>query len=92
MPLTFSVPGGKCPVPGIGFSAVHQCGSRSPVIQHNVALREMGLNGPQRVTNVMSAPLGLRALRGCISNGERLAAGCGIAVRRGAQAAPLLLA
>lgn len=33
------------------------------VIQHNAALREMGLNGPQRATCVMSAPGGAGALR-----------------------------
>ena len=49
------------PVPAQASHAAPECGPF--VIQHNAALREMGLNGPQRVTCVMSAPGGAGALR-----------------------------
>ncbi|MBS9430961.1 hypothetical protein EAE93_24080, partial [Photorhabdus akhurstii] len=48
---------------------------RSAAIQHNVALSEMGLNGPQRLTKHYVGAAHPRALRGHLNPGERLAAG-----------------
>ncbi|MDT8596146.1 hypothetical protein RRF79_25750, partial [Escherichia coli] len=62
-PVSPGVRGGKCRPSRIsrGVPCGPECGPF--VIQHNATLREMGLNGPQRATCVMSAPGGEGALR-----------------------------
>ncbi|HHA4765259.1 TPA: hypothetical protein ACOMZB_005141, partial [Escherichia coli] len=62
-PVSPGVRGGKCRPSRISrrVPCGPECGPF--VIQHNATLREMGLNGPQRATCVMSAPGGEGALR-----------------------------
>ncbi|AKW16159.1 hypothetical protein SEESL791_013650 [Salmonella enterica subsp. enterica serovar Sloterdijk str. ATCC 15791] len=62
-PLPPELAGVNAARPAWGRSGLCGLGCWPFVIQHNAALREMGLNGPQRVTSVMSAPVKAGALR-----------------------------
>ncbi|RAX06410.1 hypothetical protein CKY02_22775, partial [Photorhabdus bodei] len=42
--------------PALNFGVLCDRRCRSAAIEHNVALSAMGLNGPPRLTNIMSAP------------------------------------
>ncbi|RAX09322.1 hypothetical protein CKY02_17485 [Photorhabdus bodei] len=53
---TFSVPAVNGGRPALSRRVHCQRGCRSAPNEHNVALSAMGLNGPPRLTNIMSAP------------------------------------
>ncbi|RAW87449.1 hypothetical protein CKY01_16820 [Photorhabdus laumondii subsp. clarkei] len=53
-----------------------------------MALREMGLHGPQRLTAHYVGTAHRRALRGYLNNGARLAAGWGFSAPEAHRAAP----
>ncbi|AKH62259.1 hypothetical protein VY86_01740 [Photorhabdus thracensis] len=85
---TFGVPAVNGGRPALSRRVLCQHRCRSAPNEHNVALSEMGLHGPQRLTAHYVGAAHRRALRGHLNNGERLAAGLSFSAPEAHRAAP----